>query len=133
MSVEFKVVQRKNPQDQNAAPLFYAMAVRGKALDIDKLSELISDGSTVRQNDVYAVLVGMVNVILKELKEGRVIRLGKLGTFAVSVSSSGHPTDEEVSANSITKARILYRPERELRDMLKLLQFEKQNPPSPAA
>ncbi|MCR9155217.1 MAG: DNA-binding protein [Bacteroidetes bacterium] len=133
MSVEFKVIQRSNPQDQSAAPLYYAMAVRGNAVDIDTLSELISDGSTVRQNDVYAVLVGMVNVILRELKEGRVIRLGKLGTFAVSVSSSGHPTDEEVNANSITKARILYRPEKELRNMLKLLQFKKQNPPSPAA
>ncbi|MCR9154770.1 MAG: hypothetical protein NXI09_11715 [Bacteroidetes bacterium] len=132
MSVEFKVIQRSNPQAQSAAPFFYAMAVRGKALDIDRLYELNS--AALRYVRVmFTVLIRMLNIILRELKEGRVIRLAKLSTFAVSVSSSGHSTDEEVNANSITKARILYRAEKELRDMLKLPQFKKQNPPRPAA
>ncbi|WP_421752747.1 HU family DNA-binding protein [Croceimicrobium sp.] len=127
MSVQFKVIQRKNPQDFSAAPLHYALAVRGQKVDLDGLSALISDGSTVRQNDVYAVLIGMVNAIIHELQNGRVVQLGKLGSFAISISAEGRQSDEEVTAATIKKSRILYRPQKELQDMLKTLKFERQS------
>jgi predicted histone-like DNA-binding protein len=127
MAVLFKTIQRKNPQDLNAPGQYYALAVRNGEVDLDKLSALISDGSTVRQNDVYAVLIGLVNVIISQLQDGRTIRLGKLGSLAVSISSEGKPLEEEVNAASIKKARINYRPEKELQNMLKILKFEKMS------
>jgi len=130
MSVTYKVIQRKNPQDLAATPKYYAIVVRGKDVDLDQLSALISDGSTVRQNDVYAVLIGLVNVIIAQLQDGNVVRLGKLGSLAISISSAGEDLEEDVSSTSIRRARINYRPQKELQDMLKILKFQKQVSPS---
>jgi len=125
MSVKFKVIQKKNPQDLTATPKHYAIAINDGTVDIDRLSTLVGDGSTVRQNDVYAVIVGLVNVITGELSEGRSVRLGKLGMFSISVSSEGSDSAEEVSASKIKGAKVRYRPSAELKNMLKTLAYTK--------
>jgi predicted histone-like DNA-binding protein len=125
MSVKFKVIQKKNPQDLAAAPKSYAIAISGGTVDIDKLSELVGDGSTVRQNDVYAVIIGLVNVITRELSEGRSVHLGKLGMFSISLSSEASDTIEEVNATKIKSAKVRYRPSTELKDMLTTLRYSK--------
>ncbi|KAB8154920.1 DNA-binding protein [Kordia sp. TARA_039_SRF] len=125
MSVKFKVIQKKNPQDLEATPKNYAIAISDGIVDIDRLSELVADGSTVRQNDIYAVIIGLVNVIQGELKEGRSVNLGKLGTFSVSLSSVGSDTAEEVNASNIKSAKVNYRPGKEIKNMLKTLTYTK--------
>ncbi|WP_340201923.1 HU family DNA-binding protein [Ascidiimonas sp. W6] len=125
MSVTFKSVAKRNPQNFDETPKFYALAVASGNADIDRLSELVADGSTVRQNDVYAVIIGLVNAIQGELKNGRKVTLGKLGTFSLGVTSEGVEEEEKLSANQIKKARINYRPGAEIKDMLKTLRFKK--------
>ncbi|XLS30594.1 HU family DNA-binding protein [Flavobacteriaceae bacterium M23B6Z8] len=104
MSVTFKSVVKRNPQNFEESPKFYALAVATGNSDIDRLAELVADGSTVRQNDVYAVIIGLVNAIQGELKNGRKVTLGKLGTFSLGLSSTGVEEEEKLSASQITKA-----------------------------
>ncbi len=125
MSVIFKSVAKKNPLKLEEAPKFFAFPVATGTADIDRLAELISDGSTVRQNDVYAVIIGLVNAIQGELKNGRKVVLGKLGTFSLGLSSEGVEEEYKLTAGQIKKARINYRPGSEINDMLKTLQFKK--------
>ncbi len=125
MSVNFKSIARKNPRDLAATPKYYALAMSKGVTDIDRLSAQISDGSTVRQADVYAVIISLVNAIQGELREGRTVRLGKLGSFSLTLSSNGIETEEEVGASLIKNVKIRYRPGSELKDMLKTLKFNK--------
>ena len=55
MSVKFKTITRKNPRDLAAPEKYYPSSVTRSVLDLDKLADLVGDGSTVRRNDVYAV------------------------------------------------------------------------------
>ncbi|XLS29865.1 HU family DNA-binding protein [Flavobacteriaceae bacterium M23B6Z8] len=126
MSVTFKSVAKKNPLNLTEDPKFYAFAVASGNSDIDRLSELVADGSTVRQNDVYAVIIGLVNAIQGELKNGRKVTLGKLGTFSLGLSSNGVEEEEKLTSSQITKARINYRPGNEIKNMLKTLSYKKQ-------
>jgi predicted histone-like DNA-binding protein len=125
MSVTFKSVAKRNPLKLDEDPKFYALAVASGNADIDRLSELVADGSTVRQNDMYAVIVGLVNAIQGELKNGRKVTLGKLGTFSLGLSSNGVEEEDKLNASQITKARINYRPGNEIKDMLKTLRYQK--------
>lgn len=125
MSVTYRIISRKNLQDTAAAPKFYALAVSSGKTDLDKLAALISDGSTVRQADVYAVLIGMVNAISKELAEGRIVQLGKLGSFSIGVRSAGAENEEEANSSLIKGAKLNYRPSAELSNMLKTLSYKK--------
>jgi predicted histone-like DNA-binding protein len=125
MAIKFKVLPRKNPQDQLAPEKFYAAAVADGDVDLDRLAELISYQCTVTETDCYAVLMALEHNIIGELKQGRIVKLGRLGNFQVGISSTGSDTAAEVSATAIKKSRILFRPGKKMRTMLDGVSFKK--------
>lgn len=125
MPIKFKTQSRKNPQDLTAPEKYYAAAVADGNVDLDRLAELISYQCTVTETDCYAVLMALEHNIIGELKQGRIVKLGRLGNFQVGISSTGSDTAAEVSATSIRKSRILFRPGKKLRTMLDGVSFKK--------
>ena len=125
MSVKYKVLPRKNPQDLLAPEKFYAAAIADGETDLDKLAEQISYQCTVTESDCYAVLLSLERNIIDALKQGRIVKLGRLGNFQVGLSSEGRDTELAVDANAITKTRILFRPGKRLRTLLNELSFRK--------
>jgi predicted histone-like DNA-binding protein len=127
MSVKFKVVPRKNPQDVTAPEKFYAAAISNGETDMEALSEMIAYQSTLTDTDCYAVLRSLEHNIINELKQGRIVRLGSLGNFQVSLSSDGKAVAEEVTALDIVKNRINFRPGKKLRQMLQQISYQKED------
>ena len=125
MAIKFKVLPRKNPQDQLAPEKFYASAVADGDVDLDRLAELISYQCTVTATDCYAVLMALEHNIIGELGQGRIVKLGRLGNFQVGLSSKGIDTAADVSASAITKSRIIFRPGKKMRSMLSDISFKK--------
>jgi len=125
MSVKFRTIKRKNLQDPTAPPKHYAIVHSQDVTDIDGLAALIADKSTISRPDVYAVIIALLETIIKELEAGRSVKLGKLGTFALSVNSGGTDKADDVTGALIKKARVIYRPGMEIKDMLKILKYEK--------
>ena len=125
MSVKYKVLPRKNPQDLLAPEKFYAAAIADGETDLDKLAEQISYQCTVTESDCYAVLLSLERNIISELEQGRIVKLGRLGNFQIGVSSQGKDTAAEVTSGAIVKTRILFRPGKRLRSLLKDLSFRK--------
>lgn len=116
--VQIKPIERPNPQDRAADNKFYAQAIATGTTDLERLAYLVSNQSTVREADCYAVLLSLLHNIKDELDQGRIVKLDKLGSFQIGVSSEGMPTEEEVSSNTVKKAHINFRPDKRLRDML---------------
>jgi predicted histone-like DNA-binding protein len=125
MSVKFKVLPRKNPQDLLAPEKYYAAAIGDGEIDLDTLAEKIAYQCTLTEVDCHAVLLSLVHNINEELKQGRIVRLGRLGTFQIGISSEGKTTAEEVNASVIVKSRILFRPGKKLRTLLGNLSYRK--------
>jgi predicted histone-like DNA-binding protein len=125
MSVKYKVLPRKNPQDITAPEKFYAAAIADGEVDLDKLAEQISYQCTVTESDCYAVLLSLERNIISELEQGRIVKLGRLGNFQIGLSSEGKDAFDEVNASAIKKARILFRPGKRLRRLLNDLSFRK--------
>ncbi len=125
MSVKYKVLPRKNPQDIVAPEKFYAAAISNGETDMEALAEMISYQSTLTDTDCYAVLRSLEHNIIKELGQGRIVKLGSLGNFQISLSAVGQATPEEVSPSDIVKTRILFRPGKKLRQLLMTLSFQK--------
>ena len=80
MSVKFKVVSRRNPQDIAAPEKFYANAIGDGETDLDVLARAISIQCTVTEADCYAVLVSLEFNIINELAQVHwlLIHLAKL-------------------------------------------------------
>jgi len=125
MAIKFKAQARKNPQDVNLPEKYYAAAIADGEVDMDTLAEKISYQCTVTESDCYAVLLSLERNIIDALKQGRIVKLGRLGNFQVGLSSEGRDTELAVDANAITKTRILFRPGKRLRNLLNELSFRK--------
>lgn len=125
MSILYRKLERANPQDRLAPKKHYAAVVSNGSVDFETLAALISEQCTVTETDCLAVLNVLEQNIVRELGQGRIVRLGKLGNFQVSFSSEGFDTPEEVSPDAITNTRIIFRPAKKLRVLLKNLSFSR--------
>ena len=125
MTLQFKSIEKVNPRDVAAPKKHYASAVSRGTTSLKQLAALLGDGSTTRMADVYAVLIGLVEEIKKELRAGRSVHLGDLGSFSVRLKSNGVTTPEEVISSIIKGNRLNYRPSQELNDMLKTIKYVK--------
>ncbi len=125
--VKYQVLSRRNPQDILAPAKFYAAAKGDGDVDLETLAKLISYQCTVTEADCYAVLISLEHNIATELGLGRIVKLGRLGNFQIGISSDGMPTAAEVTASSITKSRVLFRPGKKLRTLLNEISFRKES------
>ena len=81
--------------------------------------------STVNSADVLAVLDTLLQVMQDELSQGRIVRFGEFGSFAVSLSSEGKEKESEITAASVKSAKLLFKPGKDLKNMLTTLEFQK--------
>jgi predicted histone-like DNA-binding protein len=116
--IQLKSISRPNPQDRTAENKFYAQAVSTGTTDLERLAYLVSHQSTVREADCYAVLLSLLHNISDELKQGRIVKLDKLGSFQIGVRSEGVLNEDELSIAAVKKAHINFRPDRRLKDVL---------------
>jgi predicted histone-like DNA-binding protein len=125
MAIAYKELARKNPQERTAPEKIYAAVTPNGSVDFETLAEMISAQCTVTETDCIAVLTVLEQNIVREFKQGRIVRLGKLGNFQVGLSSDGFDTKEEVTSGAVKKARILFRPAKKMRALLNGLSYLK--------
>lgn len=125
MSIKFKVLGKKNPQDIAAPEKYYATSIANGETTLESLAEMIAYQCTLTDTDCYAVLRSLERNMLMELSQGRIVKLGHVGTFQVSVSANGQDLEEDVKATDIKKSRILFRPAKKLKQMLGTLSYQK--------
>jgi len=125
MSVKYNVIERVDPRDPTLPRKFYASIKNGDDVKFNDLVELIAQFSTVNYGDIHGVIQTLLQVIPYQLKYGRQIHLGDLGTFYLTIKSEGKPTEDEFLNADIKNARIRFRPGATFKKMLKTLDFEK--------
>lgn len=126
MGILYKALKRANPQDRTQPEKYYAAIANNGSSDFETLAEMISEQSALSPTDCLAVLSILEVNIIRELRQGRIVRLGKLGSFQLSLNSEGVATESALTADAIKKAKILFRPSSKFREMLKSLSFNKQ-------
>ncbi|TCI91809.1 HU family DNA-binding protein [Tenacibaculum sp. M341] len=122
--INVKRIEKVNPQDITAPKKHYLHAIGDGITDLERLAFLISNQSTVREADCYAVVLSLVHNILDQLSQGKIVKLDSLGTFQIGINSSGVATEEEVSTRLINKSHVNFRPDKRLRKVLKNIEFK---------
>ncbi len=126
MAIQFKVLSKGEPGVVGGGvKKFYAQAEYKGHTDIDELTGFIEKTSTVSGADIRAVLYAMMDAMPTYLADGKILQLGDVGNFRVSISSEGNADETKVTADSIKKARIVFTPGKKLKDMLATVKFTK--------
>lgn len=125
MAVPFTVTKKYIPSQPNPIIAYYPRVATSGVLDLEALSERISDSCSVTESDCNAVVISLVKEITRALEQGNIVRIGQLGSFQISVQSTASTTPEEVDKSKIKSSSIIFRPGKKLKLMLKQLVFTK--------
>jgi predicted histone-like DNA-binding protein len=118
--VKITPISKSNPQDRVADNKYYAQVVSSGKTDLERLAYLVANQSTVREGDCYAVILSLIHNIVDELKQGRIVKLDKLGSFQIGVNSDAVDTLEEVSGTIVNNVRIKFRPDKRMKNSLNI-------------
>ena len=126
MSIQFSVIQRGEPGVVGGgAKKYYAASQSSGELTLAGLSKRIEQMCTVNGADIRAVVYAMVEVMKLEMADGKIVRLGELGSLRVNISSEGVENEEDVKAGIIRNAKVIFTPGKDLKNMLETLTYEK--------
>lgn len=79
-------------------------------IELEEVVTTVSKRTTISEHDTLAVLSVLSDIIPEYLKNGHTVHLGKLGIFRLGISSTGHETEDEVTAESIKSKKIRFIP-----------------------
>ncbi len=117
MSILIKAQERANPQNREEKKFYASVATRGTT-DLDGLASMVSKFSSLSKGDVHSVLLNLLDAIPNELLDGKVVKLGKLGSMSLNVESEGVATAEEVTGDLVKAVHIVFRPTEEFKSEL---------------
>ena len=123
MAITITPIGKTNPTNPNAPMLYYPNATKTGEIDLEELSDQIAYSSSLTQADCYAVIISLVATVSKELEAGKIVRLGHLGAFQISVKGTASTTPEEVSPKNVRSASVIFRSGKKFKVMLDNLKF----------
>lgn len=127
MPIIFNVISRKNIQQPNDPPKYYADIVGDGKTTLQDLAKYASTVSTVSKADILAVLESTFSKIADDVADGKIVYVGEYFTLQAGGSSEGKDTPEEVNASSIKSVKTIFRPGKMIKDALKLAEFKKKS------
>jgi len=125
MAVKYKVISRKSLHEVEAPHKYFAVAIGDGTVTMDTLVQEMAGRFGVSEADCYRFIMAYEEIIIRHLSQGQIVKLSNLGTFQISISSVGKDTPKAVTARSIVKSRIIFRPASRMKTLLKRLSFEK--------
>lgn len=130
MPINYSVGPRKNPQEKNTPPRYYAKVQASGKVDFDTLANEISYATTLTDGDVSNVLRALVVQMKKHLADGKIVSLDGFGSFQFQINGKGAVTEKDYRTSLIQKVRIQFKPGRLIREVLNLstLSFQKVKP-----
>jgi predicted histone-like DNA-binding protein len=119
MALRYRITKRKN-NIGNKENAYILQAVNTGTIDLDRLSEYISNECTLHSVDVKAVLMALGKKLDFYLKDGKIVDLGDVGKFKMGFKGTAAESPELLSVKkNIQKFHINYQPSLKLKRQLK--------------
>ena len=109
---------KKNPF--NKTVFYYAQMTNVVPENLDTITKRITSTCTVTEHDVKAVLSALQEQVTNALMDGKSVRLGALGSFRPTLSSTPEATADEVGIGNIKSVHVRYTPSARLRTFFAL-------------
>ncbi len=123
--IKVNVKARKNPKDQSQVKYYIAVAPVNH-LTLEQIAAVISDRCTVTEADVLAVLNSLQTEVIRAMQNGQSVRLGQLGSFRPTISSSGAEEKADATVSNVKALRCRFTMGARLRSGLALTNSDVQ-------
>lgn len=127
MAIRYVKVKRTINVGNNPGEKYLARIFREQQVDLKTISEQIAGASSMSPGDVMAVLQQLQEHMSYHLLRGASVNLDLLGTFAPAISAKAVNSADEVTADTIRRFYVNYRPSVWLTDKFKEAKFSYAN------
>ena len=126
MSVNYKLVRKKNPQKKNEPAKWYATPNSAKPLAQKALTRAATANTTTAPIELESAMELLAAFIPQQLKQGHTVNVPGMGTFRLTFKSDGVEDINKFNAGQMIKSpRIVFTPAKELKEgVLQGLSFE---------
>ena len=126
MSVNYKLVQRKNPLKKDEPAKWYATPNSAKPLAQKALTRAATAHTTTAPIELESAMELLAAFIPQQLQQGHTVNVPGLGSFRLTFKSDGVEDINKFNAGQMIKSpRIVFTPAKELREKtLQGLSFE---------
>lgn len=118
MTVYYKVSPVKSHFDPEGKVRYIARPCKRNKIDINQISQIISERSTFSKPDVMGVLYSFVDLIPELLMNNYTVHLEPLGVYSLSFKCKPAEQPDDISYRSVTEVRMQFRPSTELKQRL---------------
>ena len=125
MPVKYIVVPHKIPSKPDEPVAYYPRLKSSGEVNLREIADDIALVSTVSTADTIAVIEGLIQKIPQYLEDGKIVRLGDLGSFFLSIQAEGSDSPEKVNAAKIKRNKLHFRAGKIVKQMLKHLDYRK--------
>ncbi len=123
--INYSLVLRNSIPGEPSEKKVYAMAQSESKMSLREFSKHIADhGSVYDRSTVEGVLTKAVECMREQLLLGRIVELGDLGCFSISLSSNPAPNATEFTAKNIKAVRARWSPGMDFRNLLEDAEFQ---------
>lgn len=128
MSLLYRPVKRKNPQQPSAPVKWYAVAVSRGSVGMEQLLSAACEGSTLDRDEMRMGLNRAFGKVAEYLDLGFNVDLGELGHIGVSLRSKGADAPEEATATLVTDIVPHFVFGKNLRERIRKCKVERETP-----
>ena len=119
MSIPYKVIAIKNPNDPQSAPRYYPQLVTlGQTATLDTIAYEMEQSSSLSEGDIKSVLTNFVKAMRRALYNGHSVNIDGFGVFSLTSHSKGSDVKAECSVKDIVGVRINFRTSSKIRPSL---------------
>ncbi|MDG1398185.1 MAG: DNA-binding protein [Polaribacter sp.] len=118
MALRYRITKRTN-NIGNKENSYILQAITTGTIDLDTLSEHISNECTLHSVDVKAVLMALGKKLEFYLKDGKIVDMGDVGKFKMGFKGTAAIKPALLRVKNIQKFHINYQPSLKLKRQLK--------------
>ncbi|MBE0651606.1 MAG: HU family DNA-binding protein [Bacteroidales bacterium] len=107
---------------------YYGRISGRKQINFRQVANTLSRRTTMSTADVAAAVEGFREIIVEELMAGNNVKLDGLGIFSLSLSTEAVDNPSKLNKTHIRDLKIQFRPDPELKEILKTANFQFQKP-----
>lgn len=100
---------RNNPRDKSKPKKAFAAAQSTGTVSLEEFAQhMTTHGCVYSRGDIYGILSQAVDCIKEFMLQGKIVELGELGKFRITLSSVGAESASLFSAANITKVNVIW-------------------------
>lgn len=124
MAINYQL--RKQRLNLNGKPkdVIVTSTIHKGVATLEEIETMVAKISAASEGDVRSIIRTMSELISQNLSQGRIVELGDLGRFRVSVKCKSADSTENFSSDNIKGLKVLYYPGKLIRKMKKGARIE---------